>query len=198
MSQKGWVRLATNLMDVPLKDFVWLYHQRWQIETVFNMLKNTIGASSHGQEDISIRSKLPELVYQDIYALAILHNLLCNQARRATEGTDFHPTDLSFSKIIEKTRLAIEGNWSYHRRLQEILKCRLPKRSASGRTYNRVVRPVRSKYDKTGTRQHQQWIAQEIEFATSDRVQIVALATASANEVRSAKASRAAPQSVAA
>lgn len=39
----GWLRLATNLMDVPAEVIAFLYRQRWLIEIFFRFLKHILG-----------------------------------------------------------------------------------------------------------------------------------------------------------
>jgi len=39
----GWLRIATNLLDVPAEVIAFLYRQRWLIETFFRFLKHVLG-----------------------------------------------------------------------------------------------------------------------------------------------------------
>ena len=63
--------LATNLLDgerYPTKDFGWLYHQRWGIETYYGVIKGRLDL-----ENFTGRSR--EAVRQDFHATVFLSNL---------------------------------------------------------------------------------------------------------------------------
>ena len=55
----GFLRLATNLLDVPAEIIALLYHYRWTIEIFFRMFKHLLGCRhllSHSQNGIEIQT----------------------------------------------------------------------------------------------------------------------------------------------
>lgn len=79
-------RLATTVLDpeVPATEIVGLYHQRWEIETSFAEIKAT---SLHGRV---LRSRTPDGVAQEIYALLITYQVL----RIAISDSTLHRPDI--------------------------------------------------------------------------------------------------------
>jgi len=67
-------RLVTTLLDpkrYPAKELIELYHERWDMEIAFDELK------THMLERIeALRSKKPEGVYQELWALLLVYNLI--------------------------------------------------------------------------------------------------------------------------
>lgn len=63
-------RLVTNVVDdklAPATELAALYHRRWRIEVAFGELKTHLGAG------MALRSKKPELVRQEFYALLLAY-----------------------------------------------------------------------------------------------------------------------------
>ena len=91
-------RVITTILDpslAPALDLARLYAARWTIETTFHELKVR-------QRDrcLLLRSKLPDLVEQDVYGLLLAHfgirQLMCQSARQ--EGLE--PEALSFAHAL--------------------------------------------------------------------------------------------------
>jgi hypothetical protein len=64
-------RLVTNILDpakAPALELARLYSERWTIETAFDEIKTHLRGSK-----IVLRSKLPELVRQDVFGLLLAH-----------------------------------------------------------------------------------------------------------------------------
>ena len=64
-------RLLTNILDpdqAPALELATLYHERWEVEGVFDELKTHLRATS-----TVLRSKTPELVKQEFWALLLAH-----------------------------------------------------------------------------------------------------------------------------
>ena len=64
-------RLLTTLLDAhcaPAQDLAQLYHERWEVELVFDELKTHLG-----QRRRVLRSKTPELVRQEFYGWVMAH-----------------------------------------------------------------------------------------------------------------------------
>jgi hypothetical protein len=99
----GVYRLATTLLDYqryPACALVTLYHQRWEIETVYLELKSSILGGR------VLRARTPAGIAQEIYAL-----LVCYQALRiaivdaiTTHGGDVDPDRGSFTTALAAAR----------------------------------------------------------------------------------------------
>ena len=64
-------RLVTTLLDplqAPALDLISCYHERWEIELVIDELKTHQRLSPQ-----PLRSKSPELLYQELYGLLLAH-----------------------------------------------------------------------------------------------------------------------------
>jgi len=90
-------RLVTNWLEAgqaPAHELAALYHRRWQIETAFAELKTQL----NGQ--MTLRSKTPELVRQEFYALLITHAAIRRLMTQAAEGSHQACEDLSFIHAV--------------------------------------------------------------------------------------------------
>jgi Insertion element 4 transposase N-terminal/Transposase DDE domain len=83
-------RLITTILDsklAPAKELAALYHERWEIETALDELKTHLRGAQ-----IVLRSKMPELVRQELYGLLMAHfairRLMHEAALRADEDAD--------------------------------------------------------------------------------------------------------------
>ena len=91
-------RLVTNILDheqAPALELAALYHERWEIEGVFDELKTHLrGAST------VLRSKTPELVRQELWGLLLAHFAIRQLMTQAacTQGLD--PDRLSFTHAV--------------------------------------------------------------------------------------------------
>jgi IS4 transposase len=64
-------RLVTTILDplqAPAEELAALYHERWEIENMFDELKTHL----RGRQ-IVLRSKTPELVRQEFYGFLLAH-----------------------------------------------------------------------------------------------------------------------------
>ena len=71
-------------------DLASLYQRRWKIETAFAQLKTQLG------EALALRSKTPELVMQEFYALLMANAAIQRLMSAAATQTDQASVDLSF------------------------------------------------------------------------------------------------------
>ncbi|MBW8898218.1 MAG: IS4 family transposase [Massilia sp.] len=144
-------QFLTSLCDAhrfPAREIAAHYLQRWEIELGFReikqgMLKNTT----------TLRSKLPELVRQEVWGMLIAYNLLRHEIARMANDLQVPPQRLSFQWLALAITTAL-----YHWPLQT--PGTLPKRLAwlrqqapayllperRARSYPRVVKQPRSKY----------------------------------------------------
>lgn len=89
-------RLITSILDplkAPAKELAVLYSSRWTIETALAEMKSTLP-----KRKLILRSKLPDLVRQDFYALLLAHFGIRSEMYAAADGGD--PTELSFVHAI--------------------------------------------------------------------------------------------------
>jgi hypothetical protein len=80
------------------------YHQRWEEETGNDQLKTHL----RGPGKI-LRSKLPELVYQEIWAWLLVHHALSGLAARAAQAADLDPDRVSFIRVLRIARRTATG-----------------------------------------------------------------------------------------
>ncbi|MGH3124056.1 MAG: IS4 family transposase [Streptosporangiaceae bacterium] len=98
----GIYRLATTLLDhraCPAADLIFLYHQRWEIETAYLELKSTILGGR------VLRARTPAGIGQEIYALLVTYQILRTAMADATAcmpGTD--PDRASFTIAWQTAR----------------------------------------------------------------------------------------------
>ena len=86
--------LITNIFDQEIKaeELAELYHQRWEIESVFDEIKTHLrGAST------VLRSKTPELVEQELWGLLLAHYAIRQLMLQAAGTQELDPDRLSFT-----------------------------------------------------------------------------------------------------
>ena len=91
-------RLITNWMEPGAPDAVELaalYHQRWTIEESFDELKTHLA-----DRKVVLRSKRPELVRQEFYALLLAHAAIRKLMTQAAHRTQQRAVDLSFIHVV--------------------------------------------------------------------------------------------------
>lgn len=156
--RKGYRRstLLTSLTDAdkyPRGDVVELYHERWEIELGYDELKTHMLAREE-----AIRSRTPEAIRQELWAIGLAYNLVRVEMERAADEANVPPTRISFVNalsllchawIVWSTPPLAPGRipaslGDLRGRLRMLL---LPKRRP-GRTYPRVVKIKMSNYDK--------------------------------------------------
>jgi hypothetical protein len=98
----GSYRLITTLLDehrYPAGELITLYHQRWEIETVYLELKSTILAGR------VLRARTPTGIDQEIYALLITYQLLRTAMTDATDSVPgLDPDRASFTIAVNSAR----------------------------------------------------------------------------------------------
>lgn len=88
-------RLVTTLLDpvqAPALDLICLYHERWEIELVIDELKTHQRLSPQ-----PLRSKSPELLYQELYGLLLAHYAVRAWMHQSALQADLDPDRLSFT-----------------------------------------------------------------------------------------------------
>jgi Insertion element 4 transposase N-terminal len=75
------------------------YHQRWEEETANDQLKTHLRGPGR-----VLRSRLPDLVYQEIWAYLIVHHAISALTARASAAADLDPDSISFAKALRLIR----------------------------------------------------------------------------------------------
>ncbi|MDR2113027.1 MAG: IS4 family transposase [Candidatus Accumulibacter sp.] len=91
-------RLVTNWLDIklaPATELAALYHRRWTIEQAFDELKTHLATRA-----VTLRSKRPELVEQEFYALLLAHAAIRKLMSQAAQATQQAAEDLSFVHAV--------------------------------------------------------------------------------------------------
>ena len=91
-------RLVTNIMDplaAPALELAALYHERWEIESVFDEFKTHLRANS-----TVLRSKTPELVEQELWGLLLAHFAIRQLMAQAAWPRGLDPDRLSFMHAV--------------------------------------------------------------------------------------------------
>jgi hypothetical protein len=80
------------------------YHQRWEQETGHDQLKTHLRGPGR-----VLRSRLPDLVYQEIWAYLIVHHAISALTARASAAADTDPDRISFAKALRLVRRTATG-----------------------------------------------------------------------------------------
>lgn len=91
-------RLVTNLLapdQAPALELAALYHERWEIEGVFDEFKTHLRANS-----TVLRSKTPELVKQELWGLLLAHFAVRQLMAQAAWPRGLDPDRLSFTHAV--------------------------------------------------------------------------------------------------
>lgn len=170
-------RLVTNILAVSItaKALVCQYHKRWDIELCFDEIKTHQCATLQGQMPTLFRSKRPDLVEQEFYAMLLLYNLIRELMQQAATQEDKDPLSLSFLDCLQliidavphlsqPRPLACRGHQQQY--LLDLMAAADIDRPRRPRVNDRVVKVKMSKF-KRKTRQHQtrfRDIEQELEI----------------------------------
>jgi hypothetical protein len=104
------IRLLTDLLDpveYPAQELAELYHQRWETELVNDSIKVHLATVKHGTQKTTFRSRRPEGVRQEIYALFLAYNLIREVMVEAAEAAGLTPLELSFTRSLQILRAAL-------------------------------------------------------------------------------------------
>jgi hypothetical protein len=80
------------------------YHERWEEETANDQLKTHM----RGPGEV-LRSQLPDLVHQEIWAWLTVHYAISVLTARAAEAADLDPDRISFARALNITRRTATG-----------------------------------------------------------------------------------------
>lgn len=144
-------QFLTSLCDAqrfPARDIAAHYVQRWEIELGFREIKQSMLKKA-----TTLRSKLPELVRQEVWGMLIAYNLLRHEMAQMADELHVTPQHLSFQWLALAITTALY-HWplqtpgTFPRRLallrEQARAYLLPERRT--RSYPRVVKQPRSKF----------------------------------------------------
>jgi hypothetical protein len=94
----------TDPADARAEELAAAYHQRWEEETGNDQLKTHLRGPGR-----PLRSRLPDLVYQEIWAWLIVHYALSVLIARAAEAADLDPDRISFTRTLRIARRTATG-----------------------------------------------------------------------------------------
>lgn len=143
------VHVGTSLLDTeqyPAYELIALYRQRWEIELAFDEIKNHLGPGG------PLRSRTPEAVRQELWALLAVHQAVRRFAHdAAADGPVVDPDRLSYLRCVRIARRSVPSQHGAARRkltsawkeaAQEARARLLPPRS--GRDWARAIKkPMR-------------------------------------------------------
>ena len=150
-------RLVTHLVDpgeVAARELALLYHERWEAEVSYDEAKVHLQTVRHGKQHTEFRSKSPDLVEQEFWAMLSTYSLVRELMVDAGRVHGIPPREISFVDSLEVTGLTLAEVHAaparrlrtLHRRLlADLADCRLD-RPRRPRVYDRVVRVKMSRY----------------------------------------------------
>jgi hypothetical protein len=152
------VRLITSLTDptkYPAMHIAREYHQRWDIEIAFDELKTHLATVLHGTTRTIFRSKSPNGVLQEAYALFAAYNLIRQLIERAARKRRIDPLQISFVESLDYIRWTMfeivktcaQRRQLVDRLLDDVSSCRID-RPRRPRICPRAVKVKTSRYDK--------------------------------------------------
>jgi hypothetical protein len=90
--------------DAGASELAVAYHQRWEQETGHDQLETHLRGPGR-----VLRSRLPELVYQEIWAYLIVHHAISALIAKASAAADLDPDRISFAQTLRLIRRTATG-----------------------------------------------------------------------------------------
>lgn len=98
----------TDPREARAEELAGVYHQRWEQETANDQLKTHLRGPAR-----VLRSKLPDLVHQEIWAWLIVHHAISALIARAAEAADLDPDRISFTQVLRLVRRSATGTAAF-------------------------------------------------------------------------------------
>ena len=105
--KKETIRLITTILDpdeAPAKELAAAYHERWEIENLFDEIKTHQRGSGR-----VLRSRTPELVEQEVWSLLLTHYAIRALMCRAADEADVDSDRISFMRSLRVIRRHVTG-----------------------------------------------------------------------------------------
>jgi hypothetical protein len=99
-------RLITTLTDpatAPAAELAELYHQRWQVETLFHAMKTT----QRGGPTVVLRSHRPDGIRQELWAMLCTYHALRELMATAAGTASTAPLRISFTRALHAARRSL-------------------------------------------------------------------------------------------
>jgi hypothetical protein len=103
--------LLTNILDpdpatggARADELAAAYHERWEQETANDQLKTHLRGPGR-----VLRSRLPDLVHQEIWAYLIVHHAISALTAKASAAADLDPDRISFAQALRLIRRTATG-----------------------------------------------------------------------------------------
>jgi hypothetical protein len=103
--------LVTNITDpdeVTSFDLAEAYHDRWEVETTFDEIKTHQRGGA-----VVLRSKLPDLVLQELYGYLITHYGIRELMTEAADQAELDPDRLSFTRSLNIIRRQVTSQAAF-------------------------------------------------------------------------------------
>jgi hypothetical protein len=94
----------TDPADARADELAVAYQQRWEEETANDQLKTHLRGPGR-----VLRSRLPDLVHQEIWAYLIVHHAISALTAKASAAADLDPDRISFAKALRLIRRTATG-----------------------------------------------------------------------------------------
>lgn len=173
------IRLLTDLLDsdkYPALELALLYHERWEVEIVFDELKTHLESTAQGVARTVFRSQTPQGVLQEAYGMLAVYNLIRGLMAKAAVRAKVPPDQISFVgalNVIKQTipRLAFAPQKLRTRILRQLIadiaqdKIDRPRRK---RLCPRVVKKRQSPYPRKRAKDTERYFDYEAEIVLVD------------------------------
>lgn len=104
------IRLITSILDhelAPAAELAALYHQRWEIELAFDEIE------THQISHRVLRSRSPQLIRQEIWALLLSHYAIRHLMFEAADDIDTDPDRISFLRTLRIVRRQVSDQAAF-------------------------------------------------------------------------------------
>lgn len=102
------VTSITSYQDAPAPELAAAYHQRWEAELAFDEVK------THQRGPAAVlRSRSPDLVLQELYALLLTHYAIRQLMTEAAEQAELDPDQLSFTRTLNIVRRQVTAQAAF-------------------------------------------------------------------------------------
>lgn len=171
-------RIVTNVFnrEITPHEFAKVYHWRWDAEIAYDELKTHLMTVQHGKAKTVFRSKSPELVEQEFWAMLIAYNLVRGLIVQAATAQDIDPLEISFTEslaVIEDNMISIQNApvtqlpRLRRRLLRDIAECRID-RPRRPRQWPRVVKLKMSNFRVKQAHHHEEILDVKLQLSAHE------------------------------